>query len=66
MNQDEISQIKAEEKSKILEYRKLKKKKKYENRKQYELESEEIEFEPAYIDDKEEIHIEMASIPNEK
>ncbi len=66
LNQDEISQIKAEEKSKILEYRKLKKKKKYENRKQYELESEEIEFEPAYIDDKEEIHIEMASIPNEK
>lgn len=60
LNQDEISQIKAEEKTKILEYRKLKKKKKYDNRKQYELESEEIEFEPAYIEDREELPRELA------
>ena len=53
LNQDEISQIKAQEKTKILEYRKLKKKKKNDAKKQYEFETEEIEFEPAYIEEEE-------------
>ncbi len=51
LNQDEISQIKAQEKIKILEYRKLKKKKKSDSKKQYEFETEEIEYEPAYIEE---------------
>jgi hypothetical protein len=53
LNQDEISQIKAQEKTKILEYRKLKKKKKNDAKKQYEFETEEIEYEPAYIEEEE-------------
>lgn len=51
LNQDEISQIKAQEKTKILEYRKLKKKKKNDSKKFYEIESEELEYEPAYIEE---------------
>ena len=53
LNQDEISKIKAQEKTKILEYRKLKKKKKNDAKKQYEFETEEIEYEPAYIEEEE-------------
>ena len=53
LNQDEISQIKAQEKTKILEYRKLKKKKKNDAKKRYEFETEEIEYEPAYIEEEE-------------
>lgn len=60
LNQDEISQIRAEEKSKILEYRKLKKKKKTENKKNYEIEIEEIDYEPAYIREREEIPRDLA------
>ena len=60
LNQDEISQIKAQEKTKIIEYRKLKKKKKNDTKKQYELETEEIEYEPAYIEDREELPRELA------
>lgn len=60
LNQDEISQIKAQEKTKILEYRKLKKKKKSDNKKIYELETEEIEYEPAYIEDREDLPRELA------
>ncbi len=62
LNQDEISQIKAQEKTKILEYRKLKKKKKDDSKKQYELELEEIEYEPAYIEDREDLPRELASL----
>lgn len=62
LNQDEISQIKAQEKIQILEYRKLKKKKKSDIKKEYELDSEELEYEPAYIEDHEEIPVEMASV----
>jgi hypothetical protein len=51
LNQDEISQIKAQEKTKILEYRKLKRKKKNDSKKLYELETEELEYEPAYSDE---------------
>ncbi len=62
LNQDEISQIKAQEKVKILEYRKLKKKKKSDNKKVYELETEEIEYEPAYIEDREDLPRELAYV----
>lgn len=66
LNQDEISQIKAQEKIKILEYRKLKKKKKVDGQKIYELETEEIEIEPAYIEDREDLPRELAYFRTKK
>ncbi|HMX31376.1 MAG TPA: hypothetical protein PKC66_04020 [Leptospiraceae bacterium] len=66
LNQDEISQIRAEEKIKIIEYRKLKKKKKIENKKNYEMEMDDTEYEPAYIQDREEIPRDLAFLLRRK